>query len=372
LALSMRVLTVVGFVAIVATARIQVAWMWPLVAASAACGLAFTVVDLRWPRVAAGLLAVSSLCAAAATAGDRDLTAAGLLCLALLVLASLVTPTAKQIVAVAAVDLAVAATAGYLAGQPTAVLVANVLAVLVVLLFGLHRRQHRVQVRQAAELLAQTRLAQQAVADQAALRERARIAREIHDIQSHSLSALSLHLQAAVRLLDGSGSLPDPERAATLRRCVERAASLTHDGIAETRRAVHALRGDTVALPDLLDSLAEDADDATVRVEGTPRDLAPEATLTLYRAAQEGLTNARKHAPGAPVVVTCRYDAGQTTVTVTNPAGTGGVPAGGTPGSGLLGLRERAELAGGSCDAGPDAAGWRLTVTIPDRSGADA
>src|SRR5690606_3804201 len=116
---------------------------------------------------------------------------------------------------------------------------------------------------------------------EAALEERARIAREIHDIQAHSLSALSLHLQAAVRLLDDDPANDDPQRTATLKRCVEKAASFAQDGITETRRAVHALRGDTVALPELLDALA---DDATVRVHGEVRDLLPETTLTLYRA----------------------------------------------------------------------------------------
>lgn len=359
----LRILTPAGFVAVLATAQVTSGLAWGLLAASAAFALAFTVVNLRWPRVAAGLLVASSTATACATAAEDDAAAPSLMCLTLFVLSSLVALKASEILTVAAVVTVIATVGGYVGGHPTATLVGNALAVLAVLLFGLNRRQHRVQVRQTEQLLEQTQLAQQAVARGAALEERARIAREIHDIQAHSLSALSLHLQAAAKLMARPDLLTDPAMLGRLSSCVDRAATLAKDGLIETRRAVHALRGDTVALPELLDSLA---DDAVVRVSGTRRDLVPEATLTLYRTVQEGLTNARKHAPGAAVTVDVSYQEEDVTVTVTN-----GLPDGDTPlasagaGYGLTGLRERAELAGGTLTAGPAGTGWRLSVRIP-------
>ena len=373
----LRILTPVGFVAVLSTTQVTNAWAWWLFAASAGFALAFTVTNIvtnpRWPRSAAGLLIASSLFAACAVAPENSATAPSLMCLTLLVLSSLVALTVREILTVAAAVVVVASVGGFVGGHPTSSLVGNALAVLAVLLFGLNRRQHRVQVRQTEQLLEQTQLAQQAVAHGAALEERARIAREIHDIQAHSLSALSLHLQVATKLMVRPDLLTDPAMLGRLSSCVDRAATLAKDGLIETRRAVHALRGDAVALPELLDSLA---DDAVVRVAGTRRDLPPEATLTLYRTVQEGLTNARKHAPGAPVTVDVSYQDDDVAVTVTNGPATNG-PATNDPatsdaplattgsGYGLTGLRERAELAGGTLAAGPAETGWRLSVRIP-------
>lgn len=88
--------------------------------------------------------------------------------------------------------------------------------------------------------------------------------------------------------------------------------------------------------------------------------------MTLYRVVQEGLTNARKHAPGAAVSITLSYQDTEVTIMVTNGPGIGERPlAASGAGYGLTGLRERAELAGGTLDAGPAGGGWRLSVRIP-------
>jgi len=103
-------------------------------------------------------------------------------------------------------------------------------------------------------------------------------------------------------------------------------------------------------------------------VSGEVRPIPAEASLAAYRTAQEALTNARKHAPGAPVTLRLGYGPDQITLSVLNPiprrpadtplAGTGG-------GLGLVGLRERAALAGGTLEAGPDAGNWQVNLRIP-------
>ena len=125
-------------------------------------------------------------------------------------------------------------------------------------------------------------------------------------------------------------------------------------------------------LPDLVATLTtayemDTGAPATVDITGERDELRADVTLTLYRTAQEAITNVRKHAPGAPVDVSLAYQPDVVTLTVANGAGPDGerplADAGG--GYGLTGLRERAELAGGTFRAGPDGDGWRVDVRIP-------
>ena len=151
------------------------------------------------------------------------------------------------------------------------------------------------------------------------------------------------------------------------------AGGTTREGLAAARRAVLALRDDAAPLPDQLSSLAgqyrvadEEAVDFTVT--GEPRPLSEQASQVAYRTAQEGLTNARKHAPGQPVALSLGFEAAQVTVSVVNPlppAGQAGPLAATGAGAGLTGLRERAALAGGMLEAGPAAGTWRVSLRIP-------
>lgn len=236
---------------------------------------------------------------------------------------------------------------------------------------GLTRRAHILRAEQAEQTLDQTRRAHAAEAEAAALAERARIAREIHDVLAHSLAAVSVNLQAAEGLL---GELPagGPELAQAI-DCVARAATLTKEGMADARRAILALRHDAAPLVDQLSSLAEgyrSAGDLTVdfEVTGVPRPVGAEAALAVYRTAQEALTNARKHAPAEPVSLCLGFEADAMTVSVHNPlplAGVGGPLATAGVGYGLTGLRERAALAGGTLEAGPVDGRWRVCLRIP-------
>jgi signal transduction histidine kinase len=238
---------------------------------------------------------------------------------------------------------------------------------------GPTRRQFAVRAEQAEQMLAETRRAREAETHAAALAERARIARDIHDVLAHSLAAVSVNLQAAEGLL-ASETLPaDNFELAKAIECIDRAGTLTREGLAAARRAILALREDTAPLPDQLASLAAQyraAGDAAIdlTVTGEPRPLSEQATQVAYRTAQEGLTNARKHAPGQPVTLSLGFGPGQVTVSVTNPLPLpeerGPLAATGA-GAGLAGLKERAALAGGTLEAGPADGLWRIGLTIP-------
>ncbi|MCQ9130822.1 sensor histidine kinase [Streptomyces hilarionis] len=211
----------------------------------------------------------------------------------------------------------------------------------------------------AQRLLAQERAARAAEAESAALAERARIAREIHDVLAHSLSAQLVHLEAA-RLLIERGA----DREQILERVVA-ARGMARDGLDETRQSLSALRGELTPLEDFLSGLVLSSDDAEVTVEGRRRPLPAEASQAVRRVAQEALTNVRKHAPGAKVRVSLEYGPREVTLDVRDTGGSPGELAEAGGGYGLLGMRERAELLGGSLVAGPDEEGFVVTLKVP-------
>jgi signal transduction histidine kinase len=267
--------------------------------------------------------------------------------------------------------------------------------------FGLTRRAYLLRAIEAEQALEQARRAHAAETQAAALAERARIAREIHDVLAHALAAVSVNLQAAEGLLDavpGKG----PELAKVV-ECVERAGALTKEGMTEARRAILALRDDTSgaragyasqatgpaaaepagspapAAPPAerfaarLRALADDhraVGDTAVEftVTGTPWPLGAERALTAYRTAQEALTNARKHAPGQPVSLAVTYAPDAMSLKVSSPLpspGTEGPLAHAGTGYGLTGLRERAALAGGTLTAAPADGWWTVLLRLP-------
>jgi signal transduction histidine kinase len=261
--------------------------------------------------------------------------------------------------------------AGLATGAPVQTLLGYPLVFIGLWAFGLTRYAYALRAQQAERTLEQTRRAREAETRAAALAERARIARDIHDVLAHSLAAVSVNLQAAEGLL---GELPDksPELAQAI-QCIERAGTFTREGMAEARRAILALRDNPVPLADQLSALAAGfrvQGDVAVdfSVTGEPRPVAAEASLTAFRTAQEALTNARKHAPGQPVRLNLEYSPAEITVRVTNPLP---APAAERPladsgaGYGLAGLRERTALGGGTLTAGPAAVEWQVCLRIP-------
>ncbi|WP_032404403.1 sensor histidine kinase [Rhodococcoides fascians] len=210
--------------------------------------------------------------------------------------------------------------------------------------------------RSRLDALRNARRATDAELREHALAERARIARDIHDVLAHSLSGVNMQLEVADALLDAG-------RAEEARAAVGKAQSLVREGLTETRRAVQTLRQDALPLVPTLAALV--GEDASFRVDGTACDLDTPQAQFMVRCAQEAMTNARNHAPGAAVDVVLRFDAGSVELSVANgPALSLPDPVEST-GMGLVGMRERAALVGGSVTAGPDGRGWIVRARVP-------
>jgi signal transduction histidine kinase len=197
--------------------------------------------------------------------------------------------------------------------------------------------------------------------DLATTRERNRLAREIHDGLGHYLTVVKTQLDAATALLPAN-----PEKA---RESVAKAAHLTGEALDDVRRSVGTLRTDAARppLPAALQLLTQEAGlPVAMRVEGTTRPLPPGIEHALYRAAQEGLTNIRKHAAAsaAEVALDFRTPGRVTLLVADNGRGTNGAAP--TAGFGLAGMRERIEVLGGRVISGNrPAGGFALTIEVP-------
>jgi signal transduction histidine kinase len=208
----------------------------------------------------------------------------------------------------------------------------------------------------------------QAVAD-----ERARIARELHDILGHSVSVMVVQAGAAAQVVDD-----DP---AFVRRALEAIRTTGTQALDEVRRTVDLLRTDKGSalapqpglgeLPALLDQVRADGLHVDFEQHGAPR-LSPGQELALYRVVQESLTNVRKHADASRVRVCIDGRADGVAVTVIDDGRRRETRT--TSGHGLVGMRERVTTYGGEFDAGPDPAGsgWRVRVSLPLQTTRDA
>jgi len=238
------------------------------------------------------------------------------------------------------------------------------------LLIGQNTRAYQLRAEQAAELLARSEQLRQEQARTAALDERTRIAREVHDVLAHSLGALGLQIQVARAVLTDSG---DTARTVEL---LDQARRMASDGLRETRRAVHALRGDIRPLPEGLAEISashQRRHGTRVRFEvsGEPRPLPPDVGLAITRAAQEALVNTAKHAPCQPIEIQLDYTGSRTRLVVSNhltEQGDSGLsPALATVngGYGLAGMRERLLLLDGALSAGRKGRDWVVEATVP-------
>lgn len=240
------------------------------------------------------------------------------------------------------------------------------------LLGGSSVHERIVRVDQAELLLAQTQRSREEELKAARLQESARIARDIHDLLAHSLSGLTIQLEAAVALLDSGKAEP-----AALRERLVGARQLARDGLDEARRAVGVLRAPS-PVEDLEAELrrmvadygaAQNAPRATVATHGPLEELDPGQATAILKVTQEALTNVTKHAPGAAVSLSLWVDdtvllliengiATWSIVGQSELAHTGG-------GFGIDGMRERAEVLGGELHAGRDGSGWRVSMRFP-------
>lgn len=234
------------------------------------------------------------------------------------------------------------------------------------------RRSYVELVRLRAADLVRT---QQATTRAAVFAERSRMARELHDVAAHHLSGLVVQAAAVERQIDS-----DPETAKKGTAWIRGQGKETLDSL---RLIVGVLRerpgadgqvedGHDAPPPGLgaLDGLVRTARalGATVDLvrDGRPRDLAPIADAAFYRVAQESLSNARQHAPGAPVRMTVHFGEREVSLEVVNEP-VDGPPTGSTrEGMGLVGMRERAQLVGATLTTGATpSGGWRVLLTLP-------
>ncbi|GHH67905.1 two-component sensor histidine kinase [Streptosporangium violaceochromogenes] len=203
----------------------------------------------------------------------------------------------------------------------------------------------------------------------AAAAERARIARELHDVVAHNMSVIIVQADGAAYALDGS-----PETAREAMRAISRTG---RQALAEMRRMVGVLRADGVSeeyapqpslsqLDDLVTQVRSSGLPVELRVIGSPRKLTEGAQLTVYRIVQEALTNALKHGgPGTHAAVELEYGTREVLLRVTDDGRGAAAPAG-PDGHGLVGMRERAALFGGSVEAEPcGGGGFRVVARLP-------
>jgi signal transduction histidine kinase len=271
--------------------------------------------------------------------------------------------TASGILAIEIGGLVFGASYGGLLGLPVIVLGG--------LLIGRNRGAYRVQAEQSAALLAQRERLQAEQRRADLLEERARIAREIHDVLAHSLGALGIQIQAARAVLTDQA---DIGKACEILAAAQRMAG---EGLVETRRAVQALRADTLPLDEELalvsDTYAQRYHVAvSFDIGGVPGPLPPDTTLALLRIAQEALVNAAKHAAGQEVKLRLDYGGSDVRLTVRNDLDP---DAPGTDrqadvstvngGYGLTGMRERLRLLNGTLEAGPRGSQWVVTAELP-------
>lgn len=214
---------------------------------------------------------------------------------------------------------------------------------------------------------ANRRLAELAVhsAELASERERLRLAREIHDSVGHGLTVANVQIEAA-----GIHLHRDPDAVPS---ALAKAASAVRQSLAELRTSVGSLRAGPLenhdlagALEDLRRQMDETGVSTELRVLGSPRTLPHDLSLTLFRVAQEGLTNVHKHASARRALMTLDYDEGERVVLEILNDGIGEAAKGVSRGFGLLGLEERVAIQGGRLEAGLLTSGqFSLRTVIP-------
>jgi signal transduction histidine kinase len=207
------------------------------------------------------------------------------------------------------------------------------------------------------------------VAREAVVEERARIARELHDVIAHHVSMIVLQAGAERRVLDGAN--------ASTREVLETVERTGRSALTEMRRLLGMLRADTnepltpqprlTDLPILVDQLRAAGLPVDLRVEGDPRELPVGIELSAYRIVQEALTNALKHAGKATASVNIRYGSDSLELEIADDGAEGSTPVA-SGGHGLLGMRQRVALYGGRLDAGRrPGGGFAVRVLLPIR-----
>jgi signal transduction histidine kinase len=336
----------------------------------------------RRAPLAVFLVTATATVAHAAMAGDSLSSSLG----ALFALYTLADLRERRVSAPAAVALGVSfvAIVAIKAGIPASLgsIVQTQLAVWVSWLLGTWARERRAYIGTVEERAARAEREREARAERAVERERTRIARELHDVVTHHVSVIIIQAGAAARALDRR-----PEDAAGAIEAIDAAA---RQAMTDMRRMLGILApasGDGTATPTSPDERLEPMPGLdrlgrlleTVRAAGLPveltvtgdrRQLDPGVELSAYRIVQEALTNVLKHSAGARTTVAVRYLPDAVELTVEDDgAGHGDAPVGhGEPGRGVIGMRERVAMLGGTFEAGPTGHGFRVHALLPTRA----
>jgi signal transduction histidine kinase len=223
--------------------------------------------------------------------------------------------------------------------------------------------------RELAARIERTRIEGEMATVAAAEAERRRIARELHDVLAHSLSVMVVQAMLAEDLLERS--------PAASRDAMHEVQQAGRNALGETSRLLRLIRDDSDELgmqpqhdindlPELLNEFARAGMKVDLDIDPEVRGLAGGAGLSAYSIVREGLTNALKHAPGGEVTVRVARRTGDIAIEVRNTPGEGPSVTGISGGHGLVGVRERVALFGGSLDAGElDDGGFLLSATLP-------
>lgn len=286
---------------------------------------------------------------------------AGVLFLLALRVRPRVAAEALAITTLAAVVCVVFFLEGNAAGHP--VVAAPVYAVAVAVGAGVRvLRTTRTRLEAQEELTAEER------ARRTLLEERNRIARELHDVVAHHMSVISIQAQVAPHLVEN----PPDELKENLAGIRENAV----EALTELRRVLGVLRAQDTPedapqptldrLDELLANVRGAGVTVTAETAGEPRPLPPGVALSAFRIVQEALSNAMRHAPGAPVAMRLRYHPDALTIRVVNAAPAAPVQPSPGAGHGLLGMRERAVMLGGDLVTGPTPdGGYEVSVFLP-------
>jgi signal transduction histidine kinase len=217
-------------------------------------------------------------------------------------------------------------------------------------------------------LATRLREAQVGLAERAATEERARIAREVHDVIAHSMSVSMLHMTAARMALEKG-------KSADALEALREAEAQGRNSLADIRLTVGLLgsQGDNTAppmptvtdLPRLVGDFRNAGLDVDLDMSGDIASIAPAAGLNIYRIAQESLTNVSRYAQGSRTSLELSVTDDEIRMRIRNTSGNGAKPAHSGNGLGIRGMIERATTLGGKLDAGPDSGGWVVSLTAP-------
>jgi signal transduction histidine kinase len=278
---------------------------------------------------------------------------------------------ASQLLAAVAAVAAVVLADTLHAGSPTLLqTLGHVLLIAIPLLAADAHRTRHAYVALLRERLDLAERAREQEGERRAEQERMRIARDLHDVVAHTLTTINVQAATAAELLDRN-----PEHAKGALETIEDA---SREAIGELRAILGVLRdGEDRAVPltpapglddvaDLVRRTREEGVDVHIDVDGERPARVPDAvSLAAFRIVQEALTNARRHAAGAPVRVWLSYEPGGLTLAVENEAGASTNGNGVTAGVGIMGMSERASALGGTLRAGCLRDGFRVDAQLP-------